>query len=84
MQVVTSVSSNGTGPVTQTATCPAGTVLIGGGGLLSHQANDELATSYPSATGEGGTWTAGGDRKSGSGEPDSTLTAYAICASMVP
>lgn len=78
--MVTSVSPNGTGAVTQTATCPAGTLLVGGGGLLSDRSNDELATSYPSATGEGGSWTAGGDRRSGPSEPDSTLTAYAICA----
>ena len=68
-----------------TATCPAGTMLLGGGALVTTAGTTKpmtfLSASYPSST---TVWTAtattglagaGG----GPGSPSATLTAYAIC-----
>jgi hypothetical protein len=69
--------------VTATATCPAGTVLLGGGAsVTTTQAQKEraqLVSSYPSST---TTWTAIGVVAIGNlnGGNTMTVTAYALCS----
>jgi hypothetical protein len=66
-----------------TATCPTGTVLLGGGGQVTTTATQKervhLAASYPSST---GTWSAVGVvgiAALGAGQT-MTVTAYALCS----
>ena len=69
--------------VTATATCPAGKVLLGGGGLVtttvSAKERVHLAGSHPSST---TTWTAIGDVGNGAvgAGQTMTVTACALCS----
>ena len=71
-----SLGGSGGSVVAATATCPAGTVVLGGGAHLSSQITQSLNDSYPSAN---NAWTA--DVFSFSGGPGApTFTVYAVCA----
>jgi hypothetical protein len=59
-----------------TASCPAGTHVIGGGATLSNEALSIVNDSGPDSTRTG--WTA-----TGFGEPGTTMTVTAICTSVV-
>jgi hypothetical protein len=59
-------------PGVATATCPAGTNVIGGGATVSNAENAFLNDSGPNATRDG--WTA-----TGFGEPGTSMTVTAIC-----
>jgi hypothetical protein len=69
--------------VTAAVTCPAGTVLLGGGGLVTTTATQKerahLSASYPTST---TTWSAVGVvgiGALGAGQT-MTVTAYAVCS----
>ena len=72
---------NGTSPKTATASCPAGEVALGGGGIMANGGSGTIAlnASYPSSD---TVWTMVADRQSGSG--NWSLQAYVICATAAP
>jgi hypothetical protein len=62
-----------------TATCPAGWLLVGGGGSISGgDLNVVLRQSFPSAS---ATWTAGAAETDPTGG-NWSVTAYAVCAEL--
>ena len=69
----TTIGSSGT---TGTATCPSGTKVIGGGALVSNEAEDFVNDSGPSADRNG--WTATGFAAS----TGTTMTITAICTAV--
>lgn len=79
-----SVGTGNTG--TATATCPAGALLVGGGGTaqgtdFDPAFNANAVGSWPSTPGPGGTWSyraTSAPFLEGGGA--FTLTAYAVCA----
>jgi hypothetical protein len=80
--VVSAAGAAGNTLVTATATCPAGKVLLGGGGRVSTTdptiAKAAMPQSYPSST---TTWTAVGlVQLSLSAGDTMTVTAYALCS----
>ena len=73
------VSSNAVKSATASASCPAGTIMLSGGGTISTTDTldkVQLTSSYPSAT---GTWTVVGSAAIGKNKSWS-LRAYALCA----
>jgi hypothetical protein len=74
-------ANNNTTPKTATATCPAGTVALGGGGLVTNNGSGTLSitSSYPTST---TVWSVTADRQSGSG--NWTLQASVLCATVTP
>ena len=60
-----------------TASCPSGSVVVGGGGYGSHR-TVHLSTSYPA---DGSSWRAHGTNTS---TGDKTIRAYAMCLSTLP
>jgi hypothetical protein len=71
---------------TGSATCTGGRTLVGGGAKIVQSATGNpglasLQSSYASASGVNGTWSATGiNFSSGNGNQEATITAYAICA----
>ncbi|HUF02319.1 MAG TPA: hypothetical protein VMN35_07835 [Gaiellaceae bacterium] len=69
--------------ITATATCPAGTVVLGGGALVTTTATQteraQLVASYPSAA---DTWSAAGVVAISAlgGGKTMSVTAYALCS----
>jgi hypothetical protein len=75
VQYVAATVSLGAGPGTGTASCPAGTNVIGGGATVSDEINAFVNDDGPNSTRNG--WTA-----TGFGELGTTMTVTAICTSV--
>jgi hypothetical protein len=80
-QNIGALAQNNTATVT--ATCPTGTVLLGGGGnVVPNATNNDVArtqmkASFPSAN---NVWTVRVQASGGAVAAGGTMTAYAICA----
>ncbi len=72
IQYATATASLGAGAGNATATCPAGTNVIGGGASVSDDNNAFINDSGPNSTRTG--WDA-----TGFGEPGTSMTVTAIC-----
>jgi hypothetical protein len=83
-QIIPGTAASLTSPLTDaetgvsTATCPAGTVLLGGGAEIAHSGNNfgAIEISKP----DGSTWQAEGIVTDG-GNGGFSVTAYAVCSS---
>lgn len=74
IQYATATVSLGGSPSTGTATCPAGTFVVGGGAIVSNESLAFVNDSGPNATRNG--WTATGFGEPGAG---TTMNVTAIC-----
>ena len=72
-----SSASNSNATKTATATCPAGTVVVGGGGTVPNVARAAINTSVPSST---TVWSVTASETDGTVTQNWTLQAYAVCA----
>jgi len=71
--------NGGNAEATRTATCPAGTKVVGGGGTCASNCNSSwLLKSYPSST---TVWTATWQATATGGSASFTAGAYAVCIS---
>ena len=80
-EVVSAVSTNNGSTMTQTATCPTGKKVLGGGANTTNS-NLHIVGSAPSGTLNQTAWTATADRIAQVGGSQYTLTVYAICANV--
>ena len=80
-EVVSAVATNNGSTMTQTATCPTGKKVLGGGANTTNN-NLHIVGSAPSGTLNQTAWTATADRIAQVGGSQYTLTVYAICANV--